>query len=358
MTKLRTHPAFIVSVLFGILVLFSLAAFYYSRIESIFAESSLKNKADSLAEADMVDNNGQKGIVFIGDIMLARSVERSLLTLPKEYAFLGVKQWFKDKSVIGNFEAAIPVVHEPTPNFTFKFSVTPQLLPILSEAGIKYLSLANNHALDYGTAGYKNTFEELEKQGIIPFGQPSTISDSSVVYIKINNKKVAIIGITNLFGNPSETIWWPIFDEAIKNSDLQVVYIHWGNEYESVHSESQMKLAKQFIDAGIDIIVGHHPHVVQDVWRYGDGLVFYSLGNFIFDQYWEDAVLNGLALDLCPEDENSWQVKLVPVESKSVRLQPHEMADKEKETFLASLATHSDPALADDIKKGTISLQF
>lgn len=299
-----------------------------------------------------------KGMVFVGDIMLARSVERNLLSLPKEHAFLEVKELFKDKFVVGNFEASVPKVHEPTPNFTFKFSVTPQLLPILKDAGIEYLSLANNHTLDFGVDGYRNTLEELKSQGLIPFGHPSAVSSSSVSYIDLGNKKVAVMGISNLFTSPSKAEWGPFLEEAKKNSDLQIVYIHWGNEYELVHNETQSKLAKELIDAGVEIIVGHHPHVVQDIWRYGDGIIFYSLGNFIFDQYWEDAVLEGLALDFSVTGEGEWQMKLVPIESKSVRLQPREMVDKEREMFLSELALRSDPSLVESIRKGIISLQF
>ncbi len=315
----------------------------------------------SFGERLSIKNNflvEERGVVFVGDIMLARNVERNLLSLPKEHAFLEIGGLFKDRFVVGNFEASVPEVHEPTPDFTFKFSVTPHLLPILKEAGIEYLSLANNHALDYGVEGYQNTWSELEGQGFTPFGHPSAVSSSSVTYIDLGDRKVAVIGVSNLFTHPSKASLGPVIEKAKRNSDLQVVYVHWGNEYELVHSEEQREFAKELIDAGIDIIVGHHPHVVQDIWRYDDGIVFYSLGNFIFDQYWEDAVLEGLVLDISVNNENSWQIKLVPVESKSVRLQPREMVDKERKVFLSELALRSDPSLSEGIRSGVISLQF
>jgi poly-gamma-glutamate synthesis protein (capsule biosynthesis protein) len=323
-----------------------------------FSEGNLlanKGFPEQLFPAEEIE---KRSVVFVGDIMLARSVERSLLSLPRDHAFLGVKELFKDNVVVGNFEASVPAVHEPTPNFTFKFSVTPQLLPILKEAGVGYLSLANNHALDYGAAGYGNTFAELEGQEVIPFGHPSAISSSSVSYIDMGDKKVAVIGISNLFYKPTPNEWGPIVEEAKSNSDLQVVYVHWGEEYELVHSERDGEFAKELIDAGVDVIVGHHPHVVQDIWRYGDGIVFYSLGNFIFDQYWEDAVLTGLTLELSFIGEKDWQVSLVPVESKSTKLQPREMAGEVREAFLGALSARSDPALAESIRQGVISLQF
>ncbi len=349
MTSFRNWRVFItLTVLIAVLVS---AAFLVTG----FANDRIVSKQLSFKENFFLE---EKGLVFVGDIMLARSVERNLLSLPEEHAFLEIKELFKDKFVVGNFEASVPEVHEPTPNFTFKFSVTSRLLPILKEAGIEYLSLANNHALDYGTEGYRNTLTELERQGLIPFGHPSIVSNSSVSYIDLGNKIIAVIGVSNLFTNPSRTEWGPVLEEAKENSDLQIVYMHWGTEYELVHSEVQSRFAKELIDAGVDIIIGHHPHVVQDIRRYADGIVFYSLGNFIFDQYWEDAVLEGLALDLSVEGENSWHIKLVPVESKSVRLQPREMVDKERETFLSELALRSDPSLSESIRKGVISLQF
>ncbi|MEX2341017.1 MAG: CapA family protein [Candidatus Paceibacterota bacterium] len=338
------------------IVLFAVGFYYFDTVVA-FGEEIVFNVTHPAGTAT-VEEKGKKGIVFVGDIMLARSVEKSLLSLPAEHAFLGVKELFKDTFVVGNFEASVPTVHEPTPNFTFKFSVTPRLLPILTEAGVTHLSLANNHALDYGAAGYRNTVMELRRHELTAFGHPILVSSSSISYIELDNKKVAVIAVSNLFTKPSVTEWEPVISEANRSSDLQVVYIHWGNEYELIHSEKQRKFAKELIDAGVDIVVGHHPHVVQDIWRYGDGVVFYSLGNFIFDQYWKDDVLNGLALDMSFEEHIGWQIRLVPVESKSVRLQPREMVGEEREAFLVGLADRSDPGLADGIMAGVISLQF
>lgn len=354
MNRFRTRWGFITLAILAIVFTSGAVLVTGFSNESIADVSTVFEKVAIIKEKS--DTN--KGVVFVGDIMLARNVEKNLLSLPKEHAFLGVKELFKDKFVVGNFEASIPKVHEPTPNFTFKFSVTPTLIPILKNAGIQYLSLANNHALDYGTEGYRNTLVELRKQELTPFGHPSLVATSSISYIDLGSKKVAVIGISNLFTNPPKTEWGPVLEEAKENSDLQIVYVHWGNEYELVHSEAQSRLAKELIDAGVDIVVGHHPHVVQDVWRYKDGIVFYSLGNFIFDQYWKDDVLHGLALDLSHSGKDTWQVKLVPVESKTVRLQPREMVDEKRVAFLNELALRSDPSLAESIKEGAVSLQF
>lgn len=333
--------------------------FSYRYIEERYfqTEESVSNEPSEFALVSE-GSRSKKGIVFLGDIMLARSVEKTLLNLPREHAFLMMNDLFNNNVVVGNFEASVPVVHEPTPNFTFKFSVTPELLPILTNANVTYLSLANNHALDHGADGYRNTLNELRKNRLIPFGYPTSLSTSSVSYIDLDEKRVAVIALSNLFYNPEESEWKPVVEEAIRNSDMQTVYIHWGNEYELVHSKKDELFAKDLIDAGVDIIVGHHPHVVQDIWRYKDGVVFYSLGNFIFDQYWEDAVLTGLVLDLSYLDGNAWQVRLVPVESKSVRLQPREMIATQREIFLSELAARSDPSLTQSIEEGLISLQF
>ncbi len=312
---------------------------------------------DSSKVIEISEAKEQKSIVFVGDIMMARDVERRLAYLGGEYVFAGVKDYFANKFVVGNFEASIPQIHEPTPNFAFKFSVPVASLNDLVLAGFTQLSLANNHSFDFGAAGYQNTFKSISDYTIKAFGHPSAINSDSVTYIDNGNKTVAIIGLSNLYTAINKKSWDEIFKEAESKSDIQIVYIHWGEEYELIHSVSQEKLAKELIDSGVDIIVGHHPHVVQGIQKYNNGIIFYSLGNFLFDQYWEESVLTGLALEL-QENENGWIIDILPVESASVRLQPQFMTGETKSNFLKDLAKRSDISLKNDIEAGQISLQF
>lgn len=351
----KTAAIMILAAAAGTIAIASLGQ--YSVWHYVKSALAVSNLSALVERSESAIKGKRESAVFVGDIMLARDVERTLNRAGEGEAFAGLDDLFNAEIVIGNFEAAVPAVHEPTPNFGFKFSVPAGLLPALKEAGLTHLSLANNHALDHGPAGYAHTKSVLSDNDLISFGHPSVVSTSSLVYFDIKNKKVALLGISAVYGYPAETAWRPLLNEAASSSDLQIAFIHWGDEYEPIHNAAQEKFARSLVTAGVDVIVGHHPHVVQDIQRYGSGIVFYSLGNFIFDQYWEDAVRIGLALELVPT-KTGWEIDIVPVESKTVKVQPRKMAGEERQKFLAGLADMSDPALAAAIASGTILLQF
>lgn len=304
------------------------------------------------------DEEGKRdSIVFVGDIMLARDVEKKLALFGTTYPFAAIKDKLYAKTTVGNFEAAIPAVHKPTESFKMVFSVATQNLDALVDGGITHLSLANNHSLDHGVAAYANTITSLTDRHFVPFGHATQVSTSSVKYVEVDGQKVALIAIGAVFGYPLESAWKPVVEAAASSSDLQVVYIHWGDEYEIVHNDKQEAFAHSLIDSGVDLIVGHHPHVVQDIERYHGKLIFYSLGNFIFDQYFSQAVQEGLILELSKE-KSGWQVAIEPVESKTVRIQPRVMNDMDKSVFLSQLASRSDSGLLKEILDGSLSLQF
>lgn len=296
-------------------------------------------------------------IVFLGDIMLARDVERKLLRADAAFPFLMLKERLAARVVVGNFEAAMPKVHQPTPNFGMVFSVTPALLDRLIAGGVTHLSLANNHGLDHGLAGYQNAVSELNLRGFEVFGHPGAVATNTIQYIEVGDKSIALVGIHAVYTVPSLAAIEAVLDEAERHSDVQIAYIHWGNEYELTNSAAQQRMAHSLVDAGFDLIVGHHPHVVQNIERYKDTLIFYSLGNFIFDQYFSQDVQEGLVLEVVP-GQVGWSVVLVPVESKTVKVQPREMTDINRQAFLNALAARSSPELAGEISNGTLSLQF
>lgn len=303
-----------------------------------------------------VEESELESIFFLGDIMLARDVERRLSWQAPGYAFLNLGFLKEAVAVVGNFEAAAPETHEPTPNMVMKFSVSRALLPILSTGGVTHVSLANNHTLDFGEDGYRHTIEALRSSGLEAFGHPTRIDEDSIAYVQVGDKTLALVGINATYGDISDA-WVERLETVMNTSDTQIVYIHWGQEYELSHSQTQEELARLFVDAGADIVIGHHPHVTQDVERYRNGLIFYSLGNFIFDQYWNDDVAEGLILELVIGDEESY-VSLLPVESKTERVRPRLMSAEEKAGFLDKLAVRSSGVLAADIRRGRIPLQF
>lgn len=290
---------------------------------------------------------------FVGDVLLARRVETYLDVYGSQYVYADLPKVSSSTVLIGNFEAAIPKEHTHTPDLTFSFSVDALHILALREYGFEYMSLANNHSADKGTANLVHTQEVLGRNAITAFGSPLALSTTSIAYVELEGQIVALVGVyaVNLF--PAKSEIQTLFEHAALYSDIQIAYVHWGIEYEPVHSLAQEQLAYMMVDAGADAVVGHHPHVVQDIELYNGVPVFYSLGNFIFDQYFSTEVQEGLWVTLALE-ENSVVYTLQGITSVGSRSVPRFMSAYENDLFLAGLAKKSADSLVTQIQNGKI----
>lgn len=294
-------------------------------------------------------------LILVGDVLLARDVERKMVEYGADYPFSHVRDHLAAAVVVGNFEASVPKVHIPTPDFAMQFSVMRENLSALHEAGFTHVSLANNHADDFGAEGYYETRRALTTAGISSFGIPYVLATSSVAVVTAGETRVALIGIYAVDIAPSSEMIIKTMQYASKVSDVQIAYVHWGDEYQSVHNAVQEQLARALIDAGADMVVGHHPHVVQDIELYRDALIFYSLGNFVFDQYFNREVQQGLLLALTFRDGGSISVDLTPVSSELSRTAPRVLSGFERDRFLVKLGIISDTELKTAIENGVLN---
>ncbi|MFT5849874.1 MAG: poly-gamma-glutamate synthesis protein (capsule biosynthesis protein) [Patiriisocius sp.] len=293
-------------------------------------------------------------MTVVGDVMLARHVEKYLNAYGSSYAYSQLPVMATSTALLGNFEAPIPEEHVPTEANTFRFSVDQQHVPALRAYGFTHMSLANNHAYDSGLPGFASTQEVLKEADVVPVGSPE-LSSSSISYIEINGTSIAVIAIYALDITPDPAVLAEIVTQAADSSDYQFAYIHWGNEYKPVHNAFQEALAYTLIDLGVDTIFGHHPHVVQDIEIYNDGLIFYSLGNFIFDQYFSIEVQEGLQVTVSPT-QSGLQYILDGVSSIGSRSAPRLMQGFERDVFLTDLANKSSEAVQEQIRAGIINL--
>lgn len=272
--------------------------------------------------ATAVETVSTTTMLFVGDVMLARHVERLIEANGIAYPFAHIHTLLHTPDVtIGNFEAAIPEHHVETPERGMVFSVRAPYLSALKLAGFDILSLANNHSYDYGDKGFSNTKKECDRISIACIGTAGKLNDmSSHVYTK-NGRSIGLLFVHTLFYTPDNDEIRKLFTALSQKSEFQFVYIHWGDEYALEHNVFQEKLAKTLIDAGADAIIGHHPHVIQDIDIYNGAPIFYSLGNFIFDQYFSEHVMQGLVVSA---DVGSTTIKfaLEVVDSSLVRSQP------------------------------------
>ena len=352
--RLVLLPFFCVVVPLVLYILFIQAAYWSTVTIPSIAIGTISNitKVD-----EVIVHTGP--IVFVGDVLLARNVEFLMNTKGVEYPFKNLSNIFgvKNYAVIGNFESAILEQHIKTPSFTTTFSVDKTFLPTLQKSGFTHMSVANNHAFDYGSTTFKHTLISLEQAGITPFGHPTHIDGLSAVTIPIGDKKVGLLAINEIFNRSSWDELQNNLDSLSSSTDMQIIYIHWGEEYILKHDGKQEALAKQLIDAGADAIIGHHPHVVQDIDIYKNRPIFYSLGNFIFDQYFSVDVKQGLVVKFSfVNDEVHYD--LVPVTSEGAYSQPALMDKEARTLFLTNLARRSNPIIANNIKQGKVILTF
>ncbi|MFH1295052.1 MAG: CapA family protein, partial [bacterium] len=220
-----------------------------------------------------------------------------------DFIFEPLKDWLgQDDLVIANLEGpitenkSISVNTLPGEQSNFIFTFEPSLAKTLFDNNIRLVNLGNNHILNFGERGLEATRQYLSEAGVDYFGQPQDEPASLVK--EIGELKIAFVPYNQFVGNSTTEGAKTI--EEIKNSkekaDLIFVYAHWGQEYLPVAEEKTKRLARQFIEAGADLVVGTHPHVVQDKEEYQGKMIYYSLGNFIFDQYFSPEVMRGLAV--------------------------------------------------------------
>lgn len=215
--------------------------------------------------------------------------------------------------VVGNLECAIydgRTEHSRVPGLCAK----PDDLEILSRSSIKTLNLANNHVLDLGSPALPAMIERLRNLGFDVFGAGENTTDAEAAhYQSIAGRTVAFLGacdVTDDFATPERPGIAPMIGsrlrrsvvEAKKKADFVVVSLHADVEFVRYPSPFRRRIARRLIDAGASLVIQHHPHVCQGVERYADGLIAYSLGNFIFkiagNTYQEDVpgVRDGMIL--------------------------------------------------------------
>jgi len=238
-------------------------------------------------------------VLFVGDIMLDRNVARTAEAFGVRYLFASTSQLFADADLrVANLEGTITASSSIARRnhlllrFTFNPTITREALGFLH---LDAVSLANNHALDFGEFGYDETRDNLGAVGVQAFGQPFNDAGKLSTTLQSQGKTLCFVGYMQLFAPAISTVVDEI--QVLKHDCWRtVVFAHWGEEYKIHSNTMQEAAAHAFIDAGADLVVGAHPHVVQNFEIYKNKAIFYSLGNFMFDQNFSWGTTHGLAL--------------------------------------------------------------
>ena len=280
-------------------VLFILISSTVNYVILSYPENTESN-INTTEETNNLQNTQQIRAIFVGDIMLDRGVAKHAELYGTSSIFVNVRSLFEGNDLtVGNLEGTITSQDSVSKNNSgiLRFTFNPQLASyVLKSLGFTAVSLANNHTLDFGQSGYEETKENLIKNVILSFGSPSNGRDLSV-QVNIKGKQFCLVGYEEFINSDPQ----PIIDEinSLESSCYQIIVLpHWGIEYDKNPSDKQKALAHEFIDAGADIIIGSHPHVVQPLEIYKNKAIFYSLGNFIFDQDFSFETTHGLAVQI------------------------------------------------------------
>lgn len=313
-------------------------------------------------------------IIMVGDIMLDRDVYYNIRKNNNDFSFPFAKiETFLSEADfrVGNLEGPITNnasiikpggAEENGGNLRFTFS--PSTTMPLSE-NFDLLSLANNHITNFANDGVMQTKNYLQKAGINYFGDFYNDSDLSYIYEAASDLKIAFVGFHQFYSGGLDNVLDEIRKiKSEKLADIIIVYPHWGTEYLTTNPDRKQKeLAHQFIDAGADLVIGSHPHVIEPIEIYNDKPIFYSLGNFIFDQYFSPETMQGLALKLNfvkKEDKIETKINLIPLAiSRETQVSVME-DDSKKQKVLDAIANDSEvvDSMKEEIRKGEIEFSL
>ncbi len=270
---------------------------------------------------------------FMGDIMLDRGVRSSVnKNFAGDYSALFDKLDVLKKHdiVFANLEGPASDKGKDMQNL-YSCRRDPSTIPALKGAGFSVLALANNHVGDWGRDAYIDTLNRLDENEILYTGGGTRDKAITPVIVEKYGMKIGYLGFSDVGPNWMETkedqvglllANDPDFEKIIKDASAQVdhlvVSFHWGTEYKTLHNERQEKLAHLAIDNGAKIVIGHHPHVIQDTEVYKNGFIAYSLGNFIFDQKFSTNTMQGMMLELKLGRDGAMSIKKNTVKLNSV----------------------------------------
>ena len=356
--KILSYP--MKKIYLGIILLILIISAFYITTQSFKPQSSVSQPSNI-------------SMVFTGDVMFGRGVESVLhsnqnvfgdlkpLFLQSDIVVINLESPFTNSN--DNYKMAIPL------------KANPDFAHVLKDNNVNVVSLANNHIMDYGPSGLQDTLAALDKYNIKHIGAGENL-DKAVepAYFDIDNRKIAILNYFDKstfkgFGEKellqasnnesgSAPADWNVvkksIDDAKNKSDIVVVTFHYGNEYSTSPNNYQTDLSRKCIDEGADLVIGTHPHVPQSIENYKGKLIFYSLGNCVFDQS-NPATKDSMVVQL-QVINGSAQVTVLPIHiTGSI---PRYMDNKSANYFLQSIKAESNTNMNIEDGKGKIDLKI
>ncbi len=303
---------------------------------------------------------------FFGDIMLDRNVAKNMGAKGLDYIFEKLKgqenRFFDGVDMfVANLEGPFaPKRIKTSKSIAFRFD--PALAPQLKKYNFTAFNLANNHSYDMGAANVTFTRQTLAKNGFGFFGDElnegpmytwvASQTSPNLSFVKERDttppssaeervggevppqspNSIAFLGIHNTYHEPDLKKVEQALVDAKQKARYVIVNVHWGEEYKRLSNKKQQNFAHWLVDHGATAVIGHHPHVVEEMEIYKNAPIFYSLGNFIFDQYFSQDTQEGLSVGLILENGGVESIHLLPF--FGVKSQVKLMTGSQREAFL------------------------
>jgi poly-gamma-glutamate synthesis protein (capsule biosynthesis protein) len=297
-------------------------------------------------------------IAAVGDIMLGHRAGPYLTREGPGYPFVGVLPVLQQAHlVIGNLESPISSRGTAVENKKFTLRAAPVAVAALKAAGIRVVSLANNHTMDFGPLALQDTLKALGENNILYAGAGMNLEDARTpAFLKVGDLTLAFLSYSLTFpiefyasaGRPGTA---PGYKDFVKRdiqkvrtqADLVVVSFHWGAELMTTAKDYQRELGRLSIDWGADLVLGHHPHILQELELYRGRLIAYSLGNFVFGS--ESDKTNTSMILLCTfKGKSLVRIEAVPLDVNNYRVayQPRVLAGTKAESVLGEINAASE----------------
>lgn len=344
----------ILIIILLILIAISVIATIYHPTESVIQDKSKENVS----------------IAVTGDVMFARKMPNVLSM--ESSPFEGVSDVTSNVDLLLiNFENAATTSGDALKG-DVPLKCDPSYVPLAKANNLTVAALANNHAFDYGAVGMNDTIKNLNDADITPMGAGNSESEAHQAVVKeVHGRKITILNYMDSdnfaeysqdvmpYANGSDAGYSAYdSDDAFKqisennDSDLIIAYMHYGNEYSNSPNDNQVKISHELIDYGADIVIGSHPHVPQGIEMYNGKPIFYSLGNFIFDQSnTATHVAYFVQIDLV---NDTGECSVYPIYISNYL--PQFMSSSDGASLLSNLSPLSDELIIND--DGTATLSF
>lgn len=321
------------------------------------ASGSCRSKPTAPAESPGMDTGDTVRWTWVGDTLVAGDGAKVLRKHEPAWPFAKVRSLIQGDYAIANVEGPITAdTAQYFPDQKWNYNAPPHMAKSLADIGIDAVSLGNNHLLDRGPDGVADTLKHLSQVGIATFGAGVTSEAERPHFVDTRHGKVAIVAFSvDKPRDRASAEQIGVIPLNAKNFErghrlakeggarFVVAYPHWGRNYSAVN-KTQRRLAKQLVEIGYDLVVGHHPHVPQRVERIDDVFVFYSLGNFVFStrgRYSKEHPGRGLVLhsELDANGFVRFELTCILTDNRTVKYQPRPCEAKDSEEMMARLGS-------------------